>query len=216
MLALADYANDDGESWPSVASLTRKSRLSERGVQTVLKRLAVAGWLEIEPGNGRNNTNLYRIINPAPAAPRTGCTPQMKAETPQMTALNPAPAAPKPLEPSIEPSEEPPVVPQVKKTRRAVALPDGWVPSQKNIQDAKSHNFSDEDIKNEADQFRDYHHAKGTTFKDWDAGWRTWLRNSRKFGGRSVAVKANSGGYGQGGSIASVVARREAQRRNGG
>jgi hypothetical protein len=27
------------------------------------------------------------------------------------------------------------------------------------------------------DHFRDHHTAKGTTLKDWDAGWRTWCRN---------------------------------------
>ena len=96
LLALSDYANDVGECWPSIDSLTRKSRLSERGVQTVMRRLQDAGWVEIEVCNGRNNTNLYRVINPAPAAPRSTCPPQPDAETPQPDAINPAPAAPKP------------------------------------------------------------------------------------------------------------------------
>ncbi len=100
--------------------------------------------------------------------------------------------------------------------RRAVALPDGWVPSAKNIEDARKANFSDEEIRNEADQFRDHHHARGTTFKDWDAAWRTWLRNARKFGDRSMAGQAFSGGYGQGSSIASIVARRKIERQNRG
>ena len=105
LLALADYANDDGACWPSINSLMQKSRLSERGVQSVLKRLAADGWIEIEPGNGRNHTNLYRIINPAAPAPRTKCTPQADAETPHMTAINPAAPAPKPLRTVKEPSE---------------------------------------------------------------------------------------------------------------
>lgn len=30
--------------------------------------------------------------------------------------------------------------------------------------------------------FRDYHKAKGTTARDWDASWRTYVRNGLKFG----------------------------------
>lgn len=33
----------------------------------------------------------------------------------------------------------------------------------------------------EAEQFRDHHTARGTRFKDWRAGFRTWLRNARKW-----------------------------------
>lgn len=29
--------------------------------------------------------------------------------------------------------------------------------------------------------FCDHHGARGTTFKDWQAGFRTWLRNASKF-----------------------------------
>lgn len=30
--------------------------------------------------------------------------------------------------------------------------------------------------------FCDYHDSKGSRFKDWDAAWRTWLRNAKRFG----------------------------------
>jgi hypothetical protein len=33
------------------------------------------------------------------------------------------------------------------------------------------------------DHFLDFHRAKGSTFKDWTAAWRTWVRNEVKFGG---------------------------------
>ena len=68
--------------------------------------------------------------------------------------------------------------------KRAVALPAEWVPSDRNIADAQDMNFTEEAIRHEAAQFRDFHLAKGSTFKCWDASWRTWLRNVEKFGGR--------------------------------
>lgn len=33
----------------------------------------------------------------------------------------------------------------------------------------------------ETRQFLDHHRAKGSTFKDWTAAWRTWMRNAEKF-----------------------------------
>jgi hypothetical protein len=36
-------------------------------------------------------------------------------------------------------------------------------------------------IQHEFEQFTDYHRAKGTVMKDWDAAWRTWVRNAVKF-----------------------------------
>ena len=70
--------------------------------------------------------------------------------------------------------------------RRATALPDGWVPNNKNIDDATKRGFNQTEIDNEAEAFRNFY-AKGTKFKQWDAAWRTWLGNARKFAQASTA-----------------------------
>lgn len=44
-------------------------------------------------------------------------------------------------------------------------------------------------VKEEFERFQDHHRAKGTVFLDWDAGWRTWVRNGVKF----QAERAGSG-----------------------
>ena len=72
LLALADYAGDDGECWPAVSSLARKTGLSVRGVQQSLRRLEADGWLKTEVNAGRNGCNNYRIT------PRTACTRTVK------------------------------------------------------------------------------------------------------------------------------------------
>lgn len=77
-----------------------------------------------------------------------------------------------------------------KPKRKAVSLPDGWVPSDKNTQDAYERGFTNEEINREADQFANYHTAKGSTFKNWDAAWRTWLGNARKF--QSVSARPSN------------------------
>ncbi|NIQ92409.1 MAG: hypothetical protein GWN93_26890 [Deltaproteobacteria bacterium] len=49
------------------------------------------------------------------------------------------------------------------------------------------------DINAETENFRDYHVAKGSVFKDWNAAWRTWMRNSKRFsnGKASNGCEAN-------------------------
>lgn len=70
-----------------------------------------------------------------------------------------------------------------KKARRRpeLPLPDGWVPSDRNIADAEARNFTSREIDENAERFRNHHHAKGTRYRDWDAAWRTWLGNARRF-----------------------------------
>ena len=96
------------------------------------------------------------------------------------------------------------------KKRRApeLPIPVGWVPNDRNIEDAKSRNFSQQEIEDEADRFRNHHIAKGTRFRDWDAAWRTWLGNARKFARGGMAYGANPGGNGRGRSLAAIVAER--------
>jgi uncharacterized protein YdaU (DUF1376 family) len=102
--------------------------------------------------------------------------------------------------------------PKARNRRPEIPLPDGWVPSERNIQDAQDRQFSAKEIDDEADRFRNHHQAKGSRYRDWDAAWRTWLGNARKFGGnRGMAGGQIAGGYGRGGSIASIVARRRAE-----
>lgn len=38
-----------------------------------------------------------------------------------------------------------------------------------------------EDWRDQIAQFRDHHLKEGTISKDWDASWRTWMRNALKF-----------------------------------
>lgn len=62
LLALADYANDEGFAWPKIETIAKKSRTSQRAVQEVLTGLKEAGKLVIDFGKGPKGTNLYRVI----------------------------------------------------------------------------------------------------------------------------------------------------------
>ena len=62
MLALADFANDAGESWPSIPVLAAKARLTERQTRRVLSKLEEAGEIRrVKSNGGRNRRNHYFI-----------------------------------------------------------------------------------------------------------------------------------------------------------
>lgn len=110
MLALADCANDEGECWPSIATLCRKTGAGERTVQRSINSLILQGMLKriIIVGKG----NRYWLD------PRHSGTPATKSPPPE-TTLTPATVAPKP---SREPSS---IV--SKRARVKIDVPD-WLP----------------------------------------------------------------------------------------
>ncbi len=78
LLALADWADDDGRCWPSVRSIARKARLSERGVQKILARLVDDGDVKVARNRGPHGTNRYVVIVPPNRVhpPEPGSPPQ--------------------------------------------------------------------------------------------------------------------------------------------
>lgn len=207
MLALADHADDEGKCYPSILRIQERTGLSERAVQTNVRKLVDLGYLLVQVGGGKGNANLYFVTpNPAADAPRTKRTPAAYApQTPHQVRPNPAADAPEPSGTIIEPSIG--AAPN-KRRKPEVPIPEGWVPNDRNISDAQERQFSAREIQDEADRFRNHHTSKGNRFRDWDAAWRTWLGNARKFAGGGVAGKTATGGRGQGRSLASIVAER--------
>lgn len=116
MLALADHAGEDGSCYPSIERLRKRTGLSERAVQSNVKKLSEKGYIRVSVGGGKGNSNLYFISanpapnagystpNPAAGAPRSKCTPAAGApQTPQQVRANPAAGAPEPSGTIIEP-----------------------------------------------------------------------------------------------------------------
>lgn len=62
--------------------------------------------------------------------------------------------------------------------KRTSALPADWTPRPEERATASK---SGVDCDAEAAHFRDHHTAKGSRLADWDAAFRTWLRNAVKF-----------------------------------
>ena len=76
LLALADWANDEGFCWPSINRLAVKSCLTSRCIQKTIRSLEDAGLIKREEVSGKGNR--YWITLPAnDVHPRTTFTPPL-------------------------------------------------------------------------------------------------------------------------------------------
>jgi hypothetical protein len=63
VLALADFADDDGVCWPSIPKIAAKARLTHRGTQKILHSLIRKGTIKLlHPGGGRGISARYQVI----------------------------------------------------------------------------------------------------------------------------------------------------------
>jgi len=61
LLAIADIANKEGVAFPSVSTLGRYIRMSDRHVSRLLRRLEASGELAVRVNEGPKGTNLFQI-----------------------------------------------------------------------------------------------------------------------------------------------------------
>lgn len=188
LLALADWANDDGENChPSIASISRKIRTSESQARRVVHGLIQDGWLQVvgnEFGGAPKATRQYRIdiakLEQTPGAYARGSTGARGgmgardgshpcAETGRI-AMTPNPS----IDPSLTTKREKRSRAQTSKGTRFTleTLPDDW-------QEFARKERSDIDPVREFQIFADYWRAqpgqKGVKV-DWAATWRNWIR----------------------------------------
>lgn len=104
LLALADFADDEGVCWPSIPTLSKKSRLGQRQTYYIISDLLASGELMMISTGGGRRSNKYQVnLSALTGAP--GDTPADIAP--------PAPEYRAPLNDSTpEPSIEPSVLPQ--------------------------------------------------------------------------------------------------------
>jgi Helix-turn-helix domain len=94
LLALADWANDEGHCWPTISALSNKTRLSERAVQQILGRLTATGRIRRIQGGGRGRANQYQVVVTRNGAPRTVNTIYRKENTESETPSEMHPLGP--------------------------------------------------------------------------------------------------------------------------
>jgi hypothetical protein len=193
LLALADWSDDEGRCYPSVASIAKKVRLSEKQARRLVHRLIEADFVSVT-GNKtggatsrRYQINLAKLTPPADGSPPTKgrAVTEGSAPLPPMgghpshscgsrTVSEPSTTVSAPATPPASPSPQ----------RRGSRLPEDWVLPKTWGEWALDQRpgWNPDDVRNCADRFADYWHAKAgreASKLDWLATWRNWVRNER-------------------------------------
>lgn len=77
------------------------------------------------------------------------------------------------------------ITPDPPKPPRGKQLPEGWKPSPELAQQCTR--LAGEDCLTLVPAFTDHHRSRGSVMRDWDAAFRTWSRNHKRFAARSGA-----------------------------
>ncbi|GAA3271430.1 hypothetical protein GCM10020258_46430 [Sphingomonas yabuuchiae] len=177
LMVLAIMADKQAQCWPSIAGLVSRTKLSERSVQNAVKALAEAGHLtrKERPGHGV----VYTVH------PRTVCAP---------TRCTPAGDAPRRR--CGDPRRRCTQTAKNHQTYEGFAFfgtasgarhesPGGLLASaRRHLLTAKAMaDWPPGEIEEQVEHFIDLHTTKGTTSLDWQASWRTWVKNWKRFNG---------------------------------
>lgn len=179
LVVLADYSDDAGNSYPAVASLARKCRMSPRNANYILTALQASGELRVLKNQGPKGTNRFRIM-----LDQLGKRPLKPSAPLKPTSAPPEAGFPKPLKPtSDEPSLNRQEPERVRAKRSPAAdrgsrLPADWtLPAD--LKAWATATRPDIDPEETAASFIDHWHAqpgaKGLK-ASWPATWRNWVR----------------------------------------
>jgi hypothetical protein len=199
LMVLAIMANGDAKCWPPIndseegSGLTTRCVLSERAVQRAIQQLVRLGHItrrqlrhgviytvhpvsELTPATqtgvsktGVTGTGVGEAVTPATQAPKLP-----KTTIPPKVAGKPASAG------TLVPLEFTPAVKPDSITGKVMAA---WPPGVEAEQ---------------VEHFIDRHTTQGTISLDWQASWRTWVKNWKKFNGNRTGQfphRDRSGGW---------------------
>lgn len=179
LIGIANHQGDQG-SWPSIATLARYANASERSVKRDLKDLVDLGELRIEvnaaPVGGQYKTNLYWVtVEPSGVTDGANRGDKLGNQGCQIGSSGVTPSGTLNIYNHIEP------------LTRKKGFDQNWKPSPEMVEWANLTN-PNLDVDDAVAQMIDYLLATGkaSQVKDIDARFRTWVRNSVKFGKKEV------------------------------
>ena len=189
LLAIGDFADDDGRAYPAVITLAEKCRMKTRNANYVLAALRASGELEIHQNEGPHSTNLYKVVVKVGAIkqlePLQPVAPLHPAAPLHCIAHTPALHCPKPLRPIADkPSlnHQEPLLVKSSRPKKQSRLPENFQPNTTGIALAEKNGLN---LEGELNAFKNHHTSKGSLFLDWQAAWRTWVGNAVKFNANS-------------------------------
>ena len=166
---LARYAdNSTHKAFPSRDTLAARLRCSKASVDRAVTELVEAR--AIEKKHRAYNSVLYTVLVDAPDGVIMGDESVSSGVSTDVISGDDVTRTTE-LEPNnyIE-----------KKSKKATSIPDPFALSD-SLREAMVVRHPSLDLDEQVDAFVDFHTAKGSVFKSWDAAFRTWCRNAVKF-----------------------------------
>lgn len=200
---LVRHANDKGQAFPSAREISDLTGVSLRQVRHSLKMLLSSGLIRRTKKGGPLTSTVYQVRE-LPDSKNGGSAQSKVSDQAQVQAQATAAfLAELDLEMRAGMREETHrqihLTEPKKKQKKRTKLPDSWVPNDTHRRIATEEGVN---VEREVIGFRDHAQATGRVMLDWDAAFRTWLRNARQF---------SKGHYGKQGGNASMeeYAKRE-------
>jgi len=170
---LARYADSEThKAYPSRDTLAQRLRCSTKSVDRAAQELLDAQAMSKKQ---RHNSSIVYTLNVV----RGGGHGSPGGWTPVSRGVDTGVELTRTTE--LEPQNN------IPKTKNAKSLPDGFVPSAA-IMESFGEKYSGLDFDETLEAFVDHHTAKGSRFKDWDAAFRTWCRNAKRWDGPRTVI----------------------------
>jgi DNA-binding transcriptional MocR family regulator len=165
---LARYADHrTHEAFPSRETLAQRMRCSARSVDRAALELIASGVITKRQRHNSSLVYTLRVSRGVDMGVQGGLSPVSRGvdKDGDLTITT-----------ELEPEELD--LGKRSKSARAQQLPGEWKPE---ALDDFSNKYPGLDFRDEVDAFKNYHLAKGSVMKDWDAAFRTWLRNAKRW-----------------------------------
>ena len=176
---LARYAdNDTLQAFPGRQTIADRVRCSVKSVDRALDELIEMGAIEKQHRvrDGVYKSSLFTVIRVGVAS---GVTPGVGTRVTLGGDTGDARVGTRVTNRTITSELEPNNYID-KKAKRATSISEPFALAD-TVVDALRKKHPSLDIGEQIDAFVDFHTAKGSVFKDWDAAFRTWCRNAVKF-----------------------------------
>lgn len=190
LMVLAIMADrDDATCFPPIngdTGLTAKTCLSERAVQRAIQRLKELGHISRRQLRHGCIYTVHPVTDALTPATVTGVTETPVSLTPVTQPPRPVSVAPKqPVTTNTSPVASQPTRSRERKAPLETFLPANFRPEVKpnSITGAAMAEWPPGEVERQLEHFTDHHTAKRTKSADWQASWRTWVKNWRTFSG---------------------------------
>jgi len=198
LMALANFADENGCAYPATSTIADIGEMDHKTATIALDKLASGDELAFVEDTGERvgrtkQIKVYRLrferspetegfpnrkasVSPSKAPQKRGTEP-VKEPTSKFSSKTKRVGTP--ARPSMFPSEFVPVM-----TGKTADTVSGWPPGR---------------LDDELEHFADYHRANAKTSADWQASWRTWVKNARKWEPRNAGNRNSSSQGGKSG-----------------